>query len=69
MIPNPKRRTPSASEPEPNPSRRQHGDSYSDVLAHDDDLATNASSHVPSASRRPEEPADTPLDDPERLDS
>ena len=47
---------------EQRPTPREHGDSYSDVLTRDDDLATNSSSHVPRASRRPEEPSEAPLD-------
>jgi hypothetical protein len=49
-------------------SGRIHGDSYSDVSSRDDELAGSSSTHAPERDRGPEEPADAPLDAPDRLE-
>lgn len=59
-------RTPSATTPT---GARLHGDSYSDVSSREPDLATTASTHAASDDdRQGEEPSDTPIDAPERLE-
>jgi hypothetical protein len=47
---------------------RKHGDSYGDVLAREEDFSVTTSSHAGRADRRPEEPSESPLDAPERLE-
>jgi hypothetical protein len=49
------------------PSRRTHGDSYSDIVAREDELVGMSSSQASQVNRRPEEPSDPVLDACERL--
>jgi hypothetical protein len=46
----------------------QHGDSYSDVGAREDELAGSSSTHGQLSDRRLEEPSESALDAPDRLE-
>jgi hypothetical protein len=50
------------------PRRREHGDSYADVIARDDTLEGTSATHQASPSRQPEEPSDSAFGAPVRLE-
>jgi len=49
-------------------SGRRHGDSYADVTSREENFSVTTSSHGGPPDRRPEEPSESPLDAPERLE-
>jgi hypothetical protein len=68
----PKRRS-AAKESQPRPPsevprRREHGDSYADVIARDDTFDGTSATHLAPASREPEEPSDSAYGTLERLE-
>lgn len=67
--PKPKRRLePVATSETEAASGRKHGDSYADVTSRAEDFSVTTSSHGGPLDRRPEEPSESPLDAPERLE-
>ncbi len=56
------------SEPSEASSPRKHGDSYAEVTSREEDFSVTTSAHGERPDRRLEEPSESPLDAPERLE-